>query len=76
MNGTSCLAFVLEHGAGNPDQRTARNVLETVIPNARAAARTPEQFAAINAAEEAAYAVINEADRAAVAARIQKEGLL
>lgn len=76
MNQTSCLAFVLKHGAGNPDQRTARNVLEQIIPNARMAAQTREQHAAINAAEEAAYAVINEADRAAVADRIQKEGLL
>ena len=58
MNQPSSFAWVAEYGSGNPDQRTARNVLEQVIPNARKWAATDAERAIVDAAERNARAVL------------------
>lgn len=60
MNAPSSFAFVAEFGAGNPDQRTARNVLELIVPAARKWAASADENAMIDAAETQARRTLDE----------------
>ncbi len=60
MDGPSSLAFVAKYGGGNPDYRTASNVLAIVIPNARRWAQTPAEHAMVDAAEADAKRTVQE----------------
>lgn len=51
------LKWLMQHGAGSPDFRTARNVLEILVPSARRVPLlTADESAAIDAAERQARA--------------------
>jgi hypothetical protein len=57
--------WLAANGAGNPDQRTARNVLEHIIPSARRWAFTDDERAVIDAAEAQARATVQASEVAA-----------
>jgi hypothetical protein len=57
--------WLCSNGAGSPDQRTAHNVLDTIIPSARRWAFTDDEHAVIDAAEAQARATLQSFEVAA-----------
>jgi hypothetical protein len=60
MAHRSYLEFVAQYGGGNPDIRTALNVLEIIIPGARQRAQTDAERAMVDAAEAQARATVQQ----------------
>lgn len=62
MNSQGCLKYCLEHRANVVDDlSTAKQIVSWLVPSAKDAAYTQEEFDAISECEEAAKIIINKA---------------